>query len=1367
MIRKYDIGLDPGVGSIGWAVTDENYKIIRVKGKDLIGVRLFNQASTAKERRCKRTSRRRYNRKKDRIRFIKSVFNNPINQIDPGFFYRLDDSKFFKEDKHVHQPFALFADTGYTDKEYYRDYPTVYHLIMELIQNPMPHDVRLVYLAISSLFKHRGHFLAANLNGDQKTNFETVYKNFKKQSEEVLNIKIPEVNQSDVIEDILISKEMKRSEKHKMLLEKCGFTSKDPFSHILKLCCGLKGNISKVFPEIQSEEDKGFSLSFQDSNLEEEMDTLKSSGLADEQIDLVLYAKQIYDQSLLDKIMKDTDGNTCFYLSEARVSIYNKHQKDLNILKSLYKTYAPQSYNSMFRTMGKNNYSAYIGSVHSKGKGKAARRGGKCNLSDFYNRVMKDVEKMPESDQKEYVLNEIECETFLPKQRTEDNGVIPNQIHARELKAILKNAENYLPFLKDKDETGLTNSEKIIQMFIFQIPYFVGPLNSGYSQNAWAVRKESGKVYPWNFDQKIDVRASSEKFIDRLVGKCTYLQDQRVLPKESLLYEKFRVLNELNNLRINGIRISVSMKQRFYNELFVKGKKVTQKKVKAYLIENGLVKQDEEILLSGIDGDFKNTLSSRKKFLDLFGTETLTSKQEDIAEHIIFWSTVYGNSREFLKERIESAYPDVFTEQQIKRILGFTFKDWGKLSEAFLNLEGKNKKTNKNKTLIQALWEGNGEQNYNLSELLSGDFTYFEEVEKRSSNNEKDLLEIDYSDLDDLYLSASSKRVAWQMILIIREIQEVLGAPPRKIFIETAKGNANQGIAVKDSRKKQLAKLYKDIKDDHRDWVGEINSHEPSDFRNKKLYLYYTQMGRCAYTGEEIDLNELFNNNIYDIDHIYPKHFRRDDSELYNLVLVKKIKNAHKKDKYPIDCNIQKRQKDFWKKLLDYKLITQEKYYRLTRTNPLTDTELAQFINRDLVETRQATKSFAHLLESSMPDTEIVYVKASNVSFFRHQAKLPKCRSLNDLHHAHDAYLNIVVGNAYLTKFTKHPSNFIKEYRKDPNSHPYHMYNLFKYNITRGNTNAWIADNNKSLNMVKKMIQRTSPLITKRSYEKHSDSDRKTKKGIADQNISKAKDAAKTKGVGYLPIKESDPRLADMAKYGGYTNITGSYFFLVEHTVKNKRVRTLESVPIYLSSQLQSKENLKKYCETKLKLVEPSIRIEKIKTNALIRADGMLFYLTGRSGNSLTTENAFQLYLDMDKQNYIRLLDKYQSKGLTAKQMEKEKVDPEHNLKLYDVFLSKSTQTVFKYKLNKIGKLLEEGRDRFIALDFKDQVNTLLEIEKLFTRDNHGANLLNIGGKKYSGVMRINKKISNCSSVTLIYQSVTGLFEKEVDLLTV
>lgn len=129
--------------------------------------------------------------------------------------------------------------------------------------------------------------------------------------------------------------------------------------------------------------------------------------------------------------------------------------------------------------------------------------------------------------------------------------------------------------------------------------------------------------------------------------------------------------------------------------------------------------------------------------------------------------------------------------------------------------------------------------------------------------------------------------------------------------------------------------------------------------------------------------------------------------------------NGEKGDKYPIRADIRANMMGFWKFLKEKGLITEEKFHRLSRQTGFTDDELHQFINRQLVETRQSTKVVAQILKERYPETEVVYVKAGMVSEFRQQFDMLKCRSVNDLHHAKDAYLNIVVGNVYHEKFTR------------------------------------------------------------------------------------------------------------------------------------------------------------------------------------------------------------------------------------------------------------------------------------------------------------------------------------------------------------
>lgn len=1358
MRENYYIGLDMGVASCGWAVTDEEYHLLRAKGKDMWGVRLFSEADTAMDRRTYRIARRRLERKKARIGYLREFFSEEILKIDSAFYQRMDDSKYYLEDKNEKQPFALFADSTYTDKDYYSEFPTIFHLRKKLIETDEKQDIRLIYLAILNMFKHRGHFLNANLNDGEIGNLKNLYGILVSSVKEYAEIEFPEEIDLAELEEILSSKQFTSTQKAEKILIYMGWTrSKNKIQNeIIRMICGLKGTISKIFIEDEfDEEGKKLSVSFREGNFEEKCDQVEGI-LSEQAYEIFLILKQMHDWGVLANIMKG-EAKTYEYLSFARVDSYDKHKYDLECLKKVFKLYKPKKYAEMFRVMKKDNYSAYVGSVNSGQE--ISRRVAKTKSEDFYKNIKKIIKEMPEDENTTYILDEIEKGTFLPKQLTASNGVIPNQVHKKELKKILQNAQKHYGFLLQKDESGLSISEKIIKLFEFQIPYYIGPLkNIDGKGNGWVVRKELGRVLPWNFDEKIDRKQSAEKFIQKMVNHCTYLNNETVLPKSSLLYEKYMVLNELNNLKINDQNISVELKQDLYRDLFIKGKKVTKKKLVQYLKINGIIEKEEESKISGIDGDFVNTLSNYKKFLEIFQVDILTYEQEQMAEQIVLWSTIYGDSKSFLREKIEDAYAEVLSQNQIKRILGLKFKDWGRFSKEFLLQIGADKETGEIQTIISRMWN----ENYNLMQLLSSRFTYEEAIKEKSMKIEKTLLEIEYSDLEGMYLSAPVKRMVWQTILLLKEIYQIMGYAPKRIFVEMARDN-NAEKKRTSSRKNKLISLYKNCKDESRNWIAELEKENESKFRSKKLYLYYTQKGRCMYTNEIIEMKDLFNDNRYDIDHIYPRHFIKDDSIENNLVLVKKEINGHKSDTFPIEREIQRKQRDWWKSLREGKFISEEKYQRLIRQTKFSDDEMANFVNRQIVETRQGTKVITELFKKIFSESEIVYTKAANVSQFRQQFDMIKCRTLNNFHHAQDAYLNIVVGNVYFTKFTRNPVNFIREYKKDPIKNAYHMYKLFYSTVQRNNNIVWYAGDitgKKSIDIVRKIMKKNTPIITRMNYEEHG--------GLADQTIYKAKEALKAKGIGYIPIKATDKKLKDTTKYGGYNKFTGTYFFLVEHTVKKKRIRTLETMPLYLKERLDTKQKLEEYCKERLELVDPDIRMERIKMYSLLKVDGFYLYLTGRSNQRLLVSNAVELVVSYLVAKYIKTLVNLTERNYTEKQMEESgRISKEENIHLYNELTEKHLYRIYKNRPNPVGEKLLMGKEKFIKLNLKEQVYILLQILQLAQSSNVGADLSLIGESKRTGVATLNKKISECKEFTLINRSITGLYESKIDLLTV
>lgn len=95
----YAITLDIGTNSVGYAVIDKNYNIIKIKGQKAWGVRLFDEAGSAEGRRMKRASRRRLDRRKLKLGWLQEIFKSEIDKVDDKFLTRMKYSSLFVEDK--------------------------------------------------------------------------------------------------------------------------------------------------------------------------------------------------------------------------------------------------------------------------------------------------------------------------------------------------------------------------------------------------------------------------------------------------------------------------------------------------------------------------------------------------------------------------------------------------------------------------------------------------------------------------------------------------------------------------------------------------------------------------------------------------------------------------------------------------------------------------------------------------------------------------------------------------------------------------------------------------------------------------------------------------------------------------------------------------------------------------------------------------------------------------------------------------------------------------------------------------------------------------------------------------------------------
>ncbi len=708
--------------------------------------------------------------------------------------------------------------------------------------------------------------------------------------------------------------------------------------------------------------------------------------------------------------------------------------------------------------------------------------------------------------------------------------------------------------------------------------------------------------------------------------------------------------------------------------------------------------------------------------------------------------TLFADSPKMLKKRLKQKYPQL-SDKQVTQLAEKKYSGWGRLSRAFLEeVESVNPETGEVMNLITALWETND----NLMRLLSKKYGYVEEIEKRNAWGDSEC-EVSYQTIQDLYVSPAVRRPIWQALRIVKEIEHIMGSAPERIFVEMAREPGKKGER-KVSRKARVQELYRYCKKEVSELYDSLSEKDENELRSDKLYLYYTQLGRCMYSNEVIDLEELFTNR-YDIDHIYPASKVMDDS-LDNRVLVKSERNRSKSDTFPVPQSYVIQAKDLWTALLKKGMISKEKYHRLTRRDPFSTDELAGFIARQLVETRQSTKAVTQILNKAYPKTEIVYAKAKAVSDFRQEFDLLKVRDMNDHHHAKDAYLNIVVGNTYYVKFTRDAAWFVKN---NP-GRTYNLKKMFERDVKRGDETAWISGEKGTIHTVKKWMRKHNILFTRKAYE--------VKGGLFDQQLVK-------KGKGQVPIKggAEDGRLASIEKYGGDNKASGAYFILVQSDdKKGNPMISFKHVPVYLAHKLEeSQEHMLQYCREELGLINPRILLPKIKMDALLEVDGFRMHLSGRSDNRLLFKGANQFIVSSNMQKTIKQVGKICADYAINKKMDiSEKMElGETDLRgLYDTFQDKLKNTIYQKpkQMSDLIGILEKGKEKFECLSKVEKCLLLNEILHLFQCRRVLSDLTLIGGSKKSGNIRLNSNINKLQQVFLINQSITGFYEQVIDL---
>ena len=1358
--KNYSIGLDIGTNSVGFAVITDDYKIpskkMKVLGntdkhfvkKNLIGALLFDEGTTAEDRRLKRTARRRYTRRKNRLRYLQEIFSEEMSKVDNSFFHRLDDSFLIPEDKRGSK-YPIFA-TLVEEKAYHKQFPTIYHLRKYLADSKEKADLRLIYLTLAHMIKYRGHFLYEESFDIKNNDIQKIFSEFISIYDNIFEGSLLS-GQNAQVEAIFTDKISKSAKRERVLKLFPDAKSTGLFSEFLKLIVGNQADFKKYF-----ELEEKAPLQFSKDTYDEDLENLLGQ-IGDDFADLFLIAKKLYDAILLSGILTVTDPSTKAPLSASMIERYENHQKDLASLKQFIKNNLQEKYDEVFSDQSKDGYAGYIN--------------GKTTQEAFYKYIKNLLSKFDGAD---YFLDKIEREDFLRKQRTFDNGSIPHQIHLQEMNAILRRQGEHYPFLKE-------NREKIEKILTFRIPYYVGPLARGNRDFAWLTRNSDEAIRPWNFEEIVDKASSAEAFINKMTNYDLYLPEEKVLPKHSLLYETFAVYNELTKVKFiaEGLRdylfLDSGQKKQIVTQLFKEKRKVTEKDIIQYLHN---VDGYDGIELKGIEKQFNASLSTYHDLLKIIRDKEFMddSKNEELLENIVHTLTIFED-REMIKQRL-AQYGSIFDAKVIKALTRRHYTGWGKLSAKLI--KGISDKQTGN-TILDYLID-DGEINRNFMQLIHDDGLSFKEIIQKAQvvGKTDDVNQV----VQELPGSPAIKKGILQSIKIVDELVKVMGHKPESIVIEMARENQTtaKGNSKSQQRFKRLSNAISKL-------GSNILKEHPTDnteLQNDRLFLYYLQNGKDMYTGEPLDINQL---SSYDIDHIIPQAFIKDDS-LDNRVLTSSKDNRGKTDNVPSLEVVQKR-KAFWQQLLDSKLISYRKFNNLTKAERggLDEHDKVGFIKCQLVETRQITKHVAQILDARFNtevtekdnkkrNVKIITLKSNLVSSFRKEFELYKVREINDYHHAHDAYLNAVVAKAILKKYPKLEPEFVygdyqkydlKRYissSKDPKevekaTEKYFFYsnllNFFKEevhyadgtilkreNIEYSKDTGKIAWNKeKDFATIKKVLSLPQVNIVK-------------KREVQTGGFSKESILPKGNSDKLIPRKTKDI-LWDTTKYGGFDSPVIAYSILLIADIEKGKAKKLKTVKTLVGITIMEKDVFEK---NPITFLENKGYHNVRKENILCLPKYSLFELENGRRRMLASAKELQKGNEIVLPVYLTTL-LYHSKNI-------HKLDEPEHLE----YIQKH-RNEFKDLLN----LVSEFSQKYVLAEANlEKIKNLYadnEQADIETLANSFINLLTFtalgapAAFKFFGKDVDRKRYTTVSEIlnaTLIHQSITGLYETRIDL---
>lgn len=1352
----YTLGLDIGTTFVGFAAVDDQQRPCRVKGKTVIGVRLFKEAQSAAERKQFRTTRRRLKRRRRRLGLLKQFFKAPINAVDADFFDRLKESNLSPFDSQQQLPPGLFPDGQ--DAEFYQKYPTIYHLRLALMTEKRQFDLREVYLAIHHIVKYRGNFLSSSPASTFRTGQAAFQELIDRLNQLYQTLTVPPVFQfddqvPDMLKQLAVATTDRKIDRRKrltqMLIHKTGQPAIDKARQKMavafsKAVLGYRFQLATLL-QITPENPSVWTVSFSDEDVADRLAVL-ADNLNDSQREIIALVQSIYDQLTLNKMIPENGS-----LSQAMVVRYQRHHDDLRLLTAVCDELPAKTADRI-----QTAYADYVG----KGSGR------RLSQAEFIAAVRR---QLPASAATDYpaLAARLTQDDFMPLQRNSLNRLIPHQLHQGELDRIIENQGRYYPFLKAPNPNPSRRNVAAYQLdelVAFRIPYYVGPLITAVDQAktsgagfAWLKRRDTGEITPWNFDQKVDRLASANQFIRQNIPWDNHLLGATVLPSKSLIYQRYLVLDELNAVRVNHSALTVSQKQWLFNDLFKTRKTVTVRMVQEYLKQTEHLPNLPTITGVSATGRFNASLSTYLEFKAIFGDAVADADREAMFERIILYATIFEDRTAYLAKLDQI---DGLSETQRKKLLTKNYHGWGRLSGELLT----NVKNQAGQSILDLLWQ----TNRRFQEIQS-DADFAKQIMTANTKliNESGLEKV----LSMAFLSPQNKKAIRQTMLVVADIVKAIGRPPQKITVHFSKPAVSVMRHERDNAN-VILRTYQNLPVElvNRQLAAELQeTAETHRALSDKLYLYFAQLGRDLVTGKPLKISKIAD---YQIKHILPETIAYDDT--INNQFLTASGSAIDPNK-PFVEQVDPKIKVFWRQLRDAKLISGQKYQNLTlQPETLSNQTREHFLKRYLVENNPMTQWVATVLSAryGKQGTRILLINSRLNHQLRQQFNLVRLPEINDYDYGFDAYLTAFIGNYLDRRYPRLRAYFVYGDFSSARQLVFRMSRFnFLYDLTQDEpdeltdweTGEIIWHKSAAVKTLREVYHYKFMLISWAVYTRHD--------AMFNQTIYPKSDAARRH---LIPVKKNRPTKL----YGGYSGNIDAYMAIVRLASGQYRV---VGVPRRAIDQLAAakQQGQASYNKTLRHILTPKfikqkknrqtgryedviepfeVVLDKVYYRQLI-IDGKQKF---RLGSATYQFNAKQLVLSS------------KARQILSGQSQSDNPDRQF-VEVYDEILAKVDRYFDLYDQRRFRELLHAGRERFVSLPahnvFKGNLLRVLgkaETLSLILAGLHAnarmVSLRHLGISSPFGKFQSPKGIRLSQDAELIYQSPSGLFEKRVRL---